>query len=57
MTEFCALSRASRRQRAGRDGDWKYIKINDNEFLFNVVDDVRERANLRNRYSEVWQRL
>jgi arylsulfatase A-like enzyme len=44
-------------QRAVRDGDWKYLKINDNEFLFNVVDDVRERANLRERYPEVWQRL
>ena len=44
-------------QRAVRDGDWKYLKINDNEFLFNVVDDVRERANLRDRYPEVWQRL
>lgn len=44
-------------QRAVRDGDWKYLKINENEFLFNVVDDVRERANLRDRYPEVWQRL
>jgi hypothetical protein len=40
-----------------RAGDWKYLKINENEFLFNVVDDVRERANLRDRYPEVWQRL
>jgi len=44
-------------QRAVRDGDWKYLKINENEFLFNVVDDVRERANLRDRYPEVLQRL
>jgi arylsulfatase A-like enzyme len=44
-------------QRAVRAGDWKYLKINDNEFLFNVVDDVRERANLRDRYPEVWQCL
>ena len=44
-------------QRAVRDGDWKYLKINDNEFLFNVVDDVRERANLRDRHPEVFQRL
>ncbi len=44
-------------QRAVRDGDWKYLKINDNEFLFNVVDDVRERANQRDRYPEVLQRL
>jgi len=44
-------------QRAVRAGDWKYLKINDNEFLFNVVEDVRERANLRDRYPEVFQRL
>jgi arylsulfatase A-like enzyme len=44
-------------QRAVRDGDWKYLKINDNEFLFNVVEDVRERANLRDRYPEVFSRL
>jgi arylsulfatase A-like enzyme len=44
-------------QRAVRDGDWKYLKINDNEFLFNVVDDVRERANLRACHPEILQRL
>jgi len=44
-------------QRAVRDGDWKYLKINDNEFLFNVVDDVRERANLRDCYPAIFQRL
>jgi arylsulfatase A-like enzyme len=44
-------------QRAVRDGDWKYLKINDNEFLFNVVDDVRERANLRDCHPESFQRL
>jgi len=44
-------------QRAVRDGDWKYLKINDNEFLFNLADDVRERANLRYRHPEVLQRL
>lgn len=44
-------------QRAVRDGDWKYLKINGNEFLFNVVDDVRERANLRQRLPEVFERL
>lgn len=44
-------------QRAVRDGDWKYVKINDNEFLFNVADDARERANLRQRYPAVFHRL
>jgi arylsulfatase A-like enzyme len=44
-------------QRAVRDGDWKYLKINNNEFLFNIADDVRERANLRHCHPEVFQRL
>ncbi|MEG1456497.1 MAG: sulfatase-like hydrolase/transferase, partial [Comamonas sp.] len=37
----------SQSQRAVRQGPWKYLKINDNEFLFNVVEDARERANLK----------
>lgn len=44
-------------QRAVRDGDWKYLKINDNEYLFDVVIDQRERANLKERHPEVFQRL
>lgn len=37
----------SQTQRAVRQGPWKYLKINDNEFLFNVEEDARERANLK----------
>ena len=44
-------------QRAVRDGDWKYLKVNDNEFLFDVAEDERERANLRDREPEVFERL
>ncbi len=44
-------------QRALRDGDWKYLKINENEFLFDVAVDSRERANLRDRQPEVFARL
>lgn len=47
----------SHRQRAARDGRWKYLKINDNEFLFDIVEDVRERANLKNKFPEVFTRL
>jgi len=36
-------------QEAVRDGDWKYLKIGGNTFLFNVVDDPLERANLKDR--------
>ena len=31
-------------QRAVREGDWKYLRIAGNEFLFDVVNDPRERA-------------
>lgn len=34
-----------RSQRAYRNGEWKYLKIDENEYLFNVEDDARERAN------------
>jgi arylsulfatase A-like enzyme len=44
-------------QHAMRDGDMKYLKIRENTFLFNVVDDPLERANLRNRQPEVYRRL
>ena len=44
-------------QRAVREGDWKYLKINEQEFLFDVRLDVRERANLRQRHPEVFERL
>jgi arylsulfatase A-like enzyme len=45
------------RQRAVREGDFKYLKILDNTFLFNVVEDPRERANLKGRHADVYQRL
>ena len=47
----------SQGQRAVRHGDWKYLKINDNEYLFDVVIDQRERANLRDRYPAVFEQL
>jgi arylsulfatase A-like enzyme len=44
-------------QRAVRDGDYKFLKILDNTFLFNVVEDPLERANLKERQKDVYQRL
>jgi arylsulfatase A-like enzyme len=44
-------------QRAARDGDYKYLKILDNTFLFNVVEDPMERANLKERQKNVYDRL
>ena len=34
-----------RSQRALRDGDWKYLKVDEHEYLFNIPADERERAN------------
>jgi arylsulfatase A-like enzyme len=47
----------SNAQRAMRDGDFKYLKIQDNTFLFNVVEDPRERANLKDRRSDLFDRM
>ena len=42
---------------AVRDGDWKYLRNAGNEFLFNIVADPRERANLKRKHSDVFERL
>ena len=44
-------------QRAARDGDYKYLKILENTFLFNVVDDPMERANLKERRRDFYAKL
>jgi arylsulfatase A-like enzyme len=44
-------------QRAVRDGNWKYLCIAGNEFLFDVVQDPRERANLKDREKDAFDRL
>jgi len=41
-----------RRQRAMRQGRWKYLKVDDHEYLFDISADARERANLAPRYPE-----
>jgi arylsulfatase A-like enzyme len=35
-----------RNQRALRDGDWKYLRVDEHDYLFNITRDERERANL-----------
>lgn len=44
-------------QRAVRSGDWKYLLIRDTEFLFDVVTDQHERANLARKHPEVLREL
>lgn len=34
-----------RGQRALRDGDWKYLRVDGHDYLFNIAQDARERAN------------
>ena len=46
-----------RHQRAMRLGDWKYLKVDDNEYLFNITADARERANLAKREPERLQAM
>ena len=41
-----------RGQRAHRDGDWKYLRVDGNDYLFNIPQDERERANLAGRQPE-----
>jgi arylsulfatase A-like enzyme len=44
-------------QRALRDGDWKYLQIAGNEFLFDLAQDPRERANLKSRRQDIFDRV
>jgi arylsulfatase A-like enzyme len=46
-----------RGQRAHRDGDWKYLRVDGNDYLFNIADDERERANHAALEPERLQRL
>ena len=44
-------------QKAARRGDYKYLSIAGNEYLFNVVADPLERANLKFRQPEIFAEL
>ena len=46
-----------RNQKAVRSGDWKWLSVDGNEFLFNLKKDQRERANLRYREPERFAEL
>lgn len=41
-----------RAQRALRDGRWKYLSVDEHEYLFDLAADERERANLASRQPE-----
>jgi arylsulfatase A-like enzyme len=38
-----------REQKAVRSGTWKYLSIEGNEFLYDLSNDARERANIKYR--------
>jgi arylsulfatase A-like enzyme len=44
-------------QAAVRDGNWKYLRLGGREYLFDVINDPRERANLAKKHPEVFDRL
>lgn len=44
-------------QRAARVGDFKFLKILGNTFLFDVTDDTLERANLKQRRPELYREI
>ena len=44
-------------QQACRSGDYKYLKIGDNSFLFDIVADPLERGNLKDRMPEKFASL
>lgn len=46
-----------RQQAAHRDGNWKYLKVEQQEYLFDLSLDARERANLRARYPDRFESL
>jgi arylsulfatase A-like enzyme len=44
-------------QAAVRSGKWKYLKIKDNEFLFDLSIDEREQANLKDKHPDIVEKL
>jgi len=46
-----------RSQRALREGDWKYLRVDGNDYLFNIPGDERERANLGKKEPERLERM
>ena len=46
-----------RHQRALRRGDWKYLKVDEHEYLFNLRQDARERANLAHKHPEMLETM
>ena len=46
-----------KQQRAHREGDWKYLQVDDHEYLFNLSEDARERANQAHRQPDKFKAM
>jgi len=46
-----------RSQLVAREGNWKYIKVKDKEYLFDLENDLAEQTNLKDRNPEKFQSL
>jgi arylsulfatase A-like enzyme len=46
-----------KQQKAYRLGEWKYLKVNEHEYLFNLDQDDRERANLKNKHNDRFEQM
>ncbi|MEY2880764.1 MAG: Arylsulfatase [Verrucomicrobiota bacterium] len=57
-TFFWRIDRSNRKQRAIREGDWKYLNDgNTMDLLFNLAADIGERTNLTSVHPEITERL
>ena len=46
-----------RNQWAAREGQWKYVKINNKEYLFDLKNDISETKNLKEDFPEKFENL
>jgi arylsulfatase A-like enzyme len=46
-----------RNQWAVRKGEWKYLKIKNEEYLFNFKNDISETTDVKNKFPEIFQAL
>lgn len=46
-----------RNQYVAREGEWKYLKIEDEEYLFNLKKDISESTNLKEKYPGKFEHL
>jgi arylsulfatase A-like enzyme len=44
-------------QEAVRSGKWKYLKINEREYLFDLSEDERERADKQDLFPDIFEKL